>query len=149
MRTRHLSLIPFLALAQGAVAQEPDRYAIAGATVAVYNLAGAVTIERGSGDNVVVEVTRSGRDAGRLRVERMEVNGRAALVVRYPGDDVVYDELGRGSRTSMYVRRDGTFFGSGDRGDRITIRGSGGGTEAHADLRILVPAGRSVDVRLG
>lgn len=148
MRTKHLiSLTAFLTIAHPALAQTPDRYSISGATVAVYNLAGSVTIERGTGANVVVEVTRAGRDAARLQVERAEVNGRQALVVRYPDGDVVYDGPGSGS-TQLTVRGDGT-FGGGIRGDRIRIRRSGSGTRAHADLRILVPAGRDLELNLG
>lgn len=148
MRTQLISLTAVFAFAQGALAQTPDRYSIPGSTVAAYNLAGTVTIERGTGSNVVIEVMREGRDAGRLEVERIEVDDRPALVVRYPEGDVVYDERGGGT-TQINVRRDGTFFGSGMRGDRVTIRRSGRGTQAHADLRILVPAGRAVDLRLG
>ncbi|HSK18916.1 MAG TPA: DUF4097 family beta strand repeat-containing protein [Longimicrobiales bacterium] len=135
------------AAASGAFAQTPERYSIPGETVAVYNLAGSVTIERGTGANVVIEVTRGGRDAERLDVERTEVNGRPTLVVRYPDGDVVYS--GSGGSSQISVRRDGTFFGDGPRGERVSIRRSGRGTQAHADLRILVPAGRGVDVRLG
>lgn len=149
MRRMHLiSLIALPALAQSAYAQTPDRYSIPGSTVAIHNLAGSATIERGTGTNVVIEVTPAGRDAARLEVHRTEVDGTPALVVRYPsGDDVVYDGPGGGT-TQLRVRDDGT-FGSGIRGDRITIRRSGSGTEAHADLRILVPAGRNVELRLG
>lgn len=148
MRQSHLiSLTAFLTLAHPALAQTPDRYSIPGNTVAVYNLAGAVTIERGTGANVVVEVSRGGRDAAQLEVNRIEVDGNQALVVRYPDDDVVYRGPGGGS-TQMTVRSDGT-FGGGNRGDRIRIRRSGSGTEAHADLRILVPAGRDLELNLG
>jgi hypothetical protein len=148
MRQKHLiTLTTLLVLAHPALAQTPDRYSIPGATVAVYNLAGSVTIERGTGSNVVVEVTRGGRDATQLEVERAEVNGHQALVVRYPDDDVVYDGPGGGS-TQMTVRSDGT-FGGGIRGDRISIRRSGSGTRAHANLRILVPAGHDLDLNLG
>lgn len=150
-RTYLISLTAVLTLAQGtlaggALAQTPDRYSIPGSTVAVYNLAGTVTIERGSGANVVIEVTRAGRDAAQLEVERIDVDGRPALVVRYPDGNVVYDRPGGGT-TQINVRRDGT-FGSG-RGNRVTIRRSGRGTQAHADLRILMPAERSLEVRLG
>jgi hypothetical protein len=142
-----ISLTTLLTVAQGALAQTPDRYSIPGSTVAVYNLAGTVSIERGTGANVVIEVMRAGRDGARLEVERMEVNGRPALVVRYPDGDVVYAGRGGGT-TQMRVRDDGT-FGNGARGDRVTIRRSGRGTQAHADLRILVPAERAVELRLG
>lgn len=153
MRGTHLiRLSAFIALAHGtlaggAIAQTPDRYSIPGDAVAVYNLAGTVMIERGTGANVVIEVMRGGRDGGRLEVERLDVNGRPALVVRYPDDNVVYDGRGGGT-THINVRSDGT-FGSGRGGDRVAIRRSGRGLQAHADLRIRVPAGRAVDLRLG
>jgi hypothetical protein len=146
-RTHLISLTAFLTLAQGALAQTPDRFSIPGSAVAVYNLAGTVSIERGTGANVVIEVMRAGRDAARLEVERTEVDGRPALVVRYPDDDVVYDGSGGGT-TQIRVRSDGT-FGRGMRGSRVTIRRSGSGTHAHADLRILVPAEHAVELRLG
>src|SRR5690606_783670 len=142
---RLLTLAALLSVPLDALAQTPDRYSIPGDVVAVYNLAGAVTIEAGTGSTVVVEVGRGGRDAERLEVDRIDVNGRPALVVRYPEGDVVYGE-GRGS-TQLSVRRDGTFLDVRG-GERITIRSSGGGTEAYADLRILVPAGRSLALRL-
>jgi len=148
MRQKHLiTLTALLTFAHPALAQTPERHSIPGATIAVYNLAGSVTIERGAGADVVVEVTRGGRDAAQLNVERIEVDGRPALVVRYPDDDVVYAGPGGGT-TQMTVRDDGT-FGDGRRGDRVTIRRSGSGTEAHADLRILVPAGHDLDLNLG
>ena len=47
-------------------AQQPERVVLQGRDVAIYNLAGRLRVEGGSGDRVVVEVTRGGRDAGRL-----------------------------------------------------------------------------------
>lgn len=136
--------------AGSAQAQDVERYSISGSAVSVFNLAGAVRVERGSGDNVIVEVRRGGRDAQRLEVDRQEVDGRAALIVRYPEGDVVYRPAHGGeSRTSLSVRSDGTFYGDRRGGDRVNIRSSGRGTEAHADLRVLVPTGRSVQVMLG
>jgi lia operon protein LiaG len=131
--------------------QELERYSVGGDAVAIYNLAGSVRVESGTGANVVIEVRRGGADADRLDVARVNVNGRSALVIRYPDGDVVYDGGSRGhsSTTTVRVRADGTFFGDGDRGERITVRTTGHGTRAHADLRVLVPAGRSVDLRLG
>jgi DUF4097 and DUF4098 domain-containing protein YvlB len=120
--------------------QEVER--ISGRSVAVYNLAGQVEVVRGSGADVVVRVSRGGADASSLRVETGEIRGRSTLRVIYPGDEIVYEEMGRGSNTSLSVRDDGTFSDNGNRsGDRVQIRGSGGGLEAWADLVIEVPAG--------
>jgi hypothetical protein len=113
-----------------------------GTDAAVYNLAGSVEIVPGSGGEVVVQVTRGGSDAGRLELSVMEVDGREALIIRYPDDQVIYPEMGRGSNTQIRVRDDGTFFGGrSSGGDQIRISGSGRGMEAWADLRIAVPRG--------
>jgi lia operon protein LiaG len=131
-------------------AQEAERYSLSGNAVAIYNLAGSVRIEAGTGANVVVDVSRGGRDAGRLNVERREIDGNAGLVVRYPAGDVVYSGSGRfRGNSTVSVRDDGTFFGRGSSGRRVNVRSSGNGTDAHADLRILVPEGRTVLLRLG
>ncbi|MFH1765464.1 MAG: DUF4097 family beta strand repeat-containing protein [Gemmatimonadota bacterium] len=120
-----------------------EEHRVRGSEVAVYNLAGAVEVVPGSGSEVVVQVTRGGKDAGQLEVGVREVEGRQALVIRYPADQVIYPEVGRGSRTQIRVRSDGTFFG--DRGSpdtrEVRISGSGSGLEAWADLRIEVPRG--------
>lgn len=125
-------------------AQESETHRIEGRRVAVYNLAGQVDVVRGSGSDVVVRLTRGGRDAARIEVAVDEIGGRRALRVLYPADRIVYPEMGRGSTTRQGVRSDGTFGGGG--GERVTIRGSGDGLEAWADLRIEVPAGRSLEV---
>jgi hypothetical protein len=121
-----------------------EEHRVQGNDVAVYNLAGAVEIVSGSGSEVVVQVMRGGGDASQLEVGVQEIGGRQSLVIRYPGDRVIYPELGRGSRTQIRVRSDGTFYG--DRGSsntqEVTISGSGSGLEAWADLRISVPRGR-------
>lgn len=136
-----------LSLAGGVAAQE--RFPVGSDRVAVYNLAGHMRVEPGTGSSVVVEVTRGGSDAGRLSVRRTDSGGTGVVAVVYPDGDIVYPEMGRGSRTTLSVRSDGTFGGDGGLrvgGDRITIRGSGSGTRAWADVRVLVPAGRSVTV---
>jgi DUF4097 and DUF4098 domain-containing protein YvlB len=122
--------------------QEEQR--IRGDDVAVYNLAGTVEIVPGSGQEVVVQVTRGGRDAQRLEVDRMRVDGREALVIRYPSDQVVYPEMGRGSRTEIRVGQDGSFFRESEPSDsrRVRIMQSGEGLQAWADLRISVPRGQ-------
>lgn len=152
-RSARVTAVALFALCSASAvgAQQTERFTIVGERVAIYNIAGSVRIESGTGSQVVVEVRRGGADADRLRVDERTVDGRSALVVRYPDDDVVYAGGGRrGSfRTTLNVRDDGTFYGNRDGGRRIVVHGSGSGTEAHADLRILVPAGRSVDLRLG
>jgi DUF4097 and DUF4098 domain-containing protein YvlB len=128
-----------------------ERYQLAGERVAVYNLAGRVTVAAGSGSAVIVEVTRGGADAGELTVERGELGGTDALRVIYPGDRIVYPSEGYG-RTELRVREDGTFGDGGDwprdRGRRVVVARSGEGLEAYADLTIRVPAGRRVVVHL-
>jgi len=131
-------------------AQDVER--VRGAEVAVYNLAGRVEIVPGGGSDVVVRVQRGGADAAQLRIETSEIRGRQAMRIIYPSDEIVYPEMGRGSNTSTTVRADGTFSdggnGRGREGERTSVRGSGRGLEAWADLVIEVPAGQRVWVYL-
>ena len=120
--------------------QGTEEFQLSGPEVAVYNLAGDVRIVQGRGASVVVRVTRLGSDAQALDVEVGPVGGRQALRVIYPNDRIIYAELGRGSRTTVNVRSDGTFYDGS--GSRVEIRGSGRGLEAYANLDIEVPAGR-------
>jgi hypothetical protein len=130
-------------------AQQPERFTLQGRDVAVYNLAGVVRVEGGSGRDVSVEVTRRGPDAGRLEVRTGAVRGAETLRVIYPANRVVYPDLGRGSRTQLTVREDGTFGGRHGRGDRrVTITGGSDGLEASADLVVRVPRGQRVSVHL-
>jgi hypothetical protein len=108
-------------------------------------------VEGGPAGDVVVEVTRGGDDAAKLQVETGPIGGRQTLRVIYPDDDIIYAALGYHSSSTLDVRDDGTFnddhHGFG-RGHRVRIRGDGSGLDAHADLRILVPAGRRIAVYL-
>jgi len=153
LRIAALLLFPVTLAAQ----QQPERRTLAGDHVAIYNLAGVMRLERGTGNDVVVELTRGGRDAGRLQIATGPLRGRETLRVIYPDDEIVYRELGRGSNTTLRVRDDGTFNDREDRGRggrwsdegrRVRIAGSGGGLEAHADVRIAIPAGKRVEVYL-
>jgi len=146
LRTMGLTLVVALSVAPALGAQEVHR--VSGARVAVYNLVGETHVVRGSGGDVVVRVTRGGGDAARLEIGTATVNGREALIVRYPEDQIVYPALGRRSRTTVRIRGDGTFWGEGRGGDEVEIRGSGRGLEAWADLTIEVPAGKDVAVNL-
>jgi hypothetical protein len=153
-----LALVPCFLFTTVAAAQQPERFQLPGDDVAVYNLVGAVSVEPGTGD-LVVELTRTGRDAARLRVEQGEVRGAKALRVIYPADDILAPSMGTNSTTTLRVRDDGTFgdggdweggrhHRDGDRGRRVEIRGSGAGLAAGADLRIRVPPGKSLAVYL-
>lgn len=145
-----LSLAGLLAVGvQPAPAQESTRHVLVGETVAIYNIAGEAFIAGGSGEDVVVEVMRSGSDAGALRIETGEIRGRMTLRVIYPEDQIVYRGMGRGSRTTMRVRDDGTWGGSWRNGRRVTVTGSGRGLEAFADLKITVPRGGKVSTFVG
>ena len=140
-------------------AQQVERYPLQGDDVAIYNLAGSLAVEPGTG-GVTVEVTRGGADAARLRVERGEVRGRETLRVVYPSQDVAYTGLEPGSSTTLKVREDGTFGdGEGDhrhddedddrpRGRTVRITRERGDLRAHADLRVRVPAGHQVAFHL-
>ena len=154
-----LALVPSFLFITAATAQQPERFQLQGDDVAVYNLVGAVTVEPGTGD-LAVEITRTGRDAAKLRIEQGEVRGAEALRVIYPADDILAPSMGTGSLTDLRVRDDGTFGDGGDweggrhhrdrddRGRRVEIRGTGSGLAAGADVRIRVPAGRKLSVYL-
>ena len=140
--------------------QAAKSYSVAGNDVAIYNLAGEVTVRGGGTGAVTVEVTPTGPDGGRLTVATGRLDGVETLRVLYPSEDIVYRTLGRGSRTSLRVREDGTF---GDRdswnhdreghdreeGRKVTIRGEGSGLEASANLQITIPAGRKAGIYIG
>lgn len=135
----------------GAAAQE--RFNVGGDHVAVYNLAGEVTVVGTAGGDVTVEVRRAGADASQLRVEVGEIGGGVeALRVIYPADRIVYDDgPGWGGSSELRVRPDGTWGGGEgwrNSGDRVRVSGRGSGLEAHADLRIGVPRGQRVDIYL-
>jgi lia operon protein LiaG len=131
-----------------------DTRALSGDRVGVYNLAGEVHILGGSGRDVSVEVTRGGRDGGELEITTGVLDGASTLRVIYPGDRIVYSGMGRGSSTQLSVRDDGRFNDSNDhnssfRRHRVTLTGSGSGLEAHADLTLRVPPGRTLALYLG
>lgn len=136
------------ATALGAQQRAPERRTIAGSRVAVFNLVGTVRVAPGTGSDVVVEITRRGADADRLRIETGEVRGRQTLRVVYPSDRVRAPEMGRGSSTTLTVEEDGTFFGGrGSSGRRVRIAGDAG-LDAAADVVVRVPKGQNAAVHL-
>jgi hypothetical protein len=149
--TSYLALACLAIVASSASAQT-ERKTVTGSSIAIYNIAGKVSVEPGTGSDVIVEITRGGSGGSRLSIEVGDVRGRNALRVMYPDGDIVYPALGRWSNSSFSVGRDGTWGnerGNWGSGRRIRVRGSGGGVEAWADLRILVPQGKHVEVNLG
>jgi hypothetical protein len=141
---RRLAALLLLA-ALPAAAQQPERRTLEGEEIAIYNLAGRMRVVRGTGSGVTVEIQRRGPEARELRIETGPLRGRSTLRVVYPADRIYYDEMDRGSRTQLRVRRDGTFGDGMDRGEgeRVEISGRDGGLEAHADLTVAVPPGKS------
>jgi lia operon protein LiaG len=146
-----LTLVCLLLLPTAAPAQQGERYTVDGDEVAIYNLAGSLTVEPGTGA-VSVEMVRAGADAAKLRVERGEVDGRETLRIIYPAESIVYAGIERGSSTTLKVREDGT-FGDGDshehpRGRKVRVSGQGEGLRAHADLKVRMPAGQRLSIYL-
>lgn len=132
-----------------AAAQRSESYTLRGERTAVYNVAGKITIERGSGSSVVVEVSRGGNDARDLKIEQRTIDGRDALCIVYPDDKIIYPPHGRWAESNTSVDRDDCRGGSSSvfRGRRIDVSGSGRGVEAWADLHILVPNGRDFQLK--
>lgn len=149
---RFVAILPFVLAAPATLVAQQERHSLEGDDVAIYNLAGEVSVEAGQG-SIGVLLTRGGGAAGQLRVEQGEIGGRETLRVVYPSDHIVYPPLGSGSSTQLRVREDGTFGDEHERdersrGRRVTIADRGDGLDAHADLRISVPTGRQVAIHL-
>lgn len=129
-----------------AVAQSPERFTLRASAIEIHQVVGRVTVVQGSGSEVLVDVTRRGRDAGQVRVER---DGDGGLRIGPRDDDLVYPEL-RGGRVMGRVGRDGR-VGGGDGwfgGRSVTIRREGSGTEAWSDVVVRVPRGQRVAVHV-
>jgi DUF4097 and DUF4098 domain-containing protein YvlB len=131
-----------------------EAHVVPGDKVGVYNLVGEMRVVGGSGRDVTVDVATGGRSGGELRVESGVLDGVSTLRVIYPSNSIVYPALGRGGRTELHVREDGR-FGDSSIGRalfnrrRVTLSGSGRGLEAHADLTVHVPPGKTLSVFLG
>ncbi|MEQ1693614.1 MAG: DUF4097 family beta strand repeat-containing protein [Gemmatimonas sp.] len=145
-----------LTLSFASTARGQERQTVSGADVAIFNVAGRVRLESGTGSEVTVEMTRGGRDGAKLKLAVSELRGRNTFRVIYPtDDDIVYsgDRDDRwGSNTDLRIDGDGTWGGNvrdGFRGDRVRVKTRGSGTEAWADLVVRVPTGKTVSVYLG
>jgi lia operon protein LiaG len=148
-RTGLLAVLAVLALTTALPAQQGEQFRLRGDQVALFNLAGELRVEAGTLPDVVVEVARGGRDAGRMRVETGRIDGSETLRVVTPGDRIVYPRMNRGSRSELRVHDDGTFARGGLIGRRVTVAGSGSGVQAYADLRVSVPPGRRIRLHQG
>ena len=145
------ALLALCVSATSSFAQTEHR-ALTGDRVSIYNLAGRLRVQAVSGNQVSVDVTRGGRDASRLKLLTGEIRGWQSLRVAYSADEIVYPEMGRRSRTQLRVNADGTFDDDGDswrRDDRVEIRDSGSGLEAHADMVVGVPKGQRIAIHWG
>src|SRR4051812_12509154 len=109
--------------ASATASPENHRVSLTGTDIAVYNLAGRARLTAGNGNSVQVIVNALGRDAEDLKLQQGPIGGRTTLRIVYPGDRVIYPDMGRGSNTSIRVRDDGTFGGGRNHGDWM---GSGG-----------------------
>ncbi|HWA15650.1 MAG TPA: DUF4097 family beta strand repeat-containing protein [Gemmatimonadales bacterium] len=148
-----------LALGTLALAAAPlaaQSYSLSGDRVAIYNIAGAVTVTGGGSGAVKVQVDLQGGDARQLKVATGPIRGAETLRILYPDDDIIYSALGRGSNTQMQIREDGTWGNFGrekwsnrEERHRVTIKGSGRGVEAYANLSVTIPAGKTVGIFTG
>lgn len=158
-RTRVLGLAFGIALAGLATPSGADAQSrtvrLAGPAVAVYNLAGRVSVVPGSGSDVSVEVNAGGSDADALDIQTGPIDVRhgdwgevETLRVIYPSDRIHYD--GASGSSQLRVRDDGTFWGGGRwrDGREIEVGDRVDGLDAHADLEIAVPEGKRVRVAL-
>jgi len=138
-----LTLLP--ALASPALAART--YTLLGDDVAIWDPAGEVRFEATAGNAVEVVVTLQGPDASELTVNDQVLRGRPTLRVLYPGNNIVYPPMGRWSNSNTTVRDDGTWgHHNGWSGHKLTVKGSGSGIEAWADIVVRVPKGRTVAV---
>jgi lia operon protein LiaG len=150
MRTLSSTVVALLAaLPSLAAAQQTKTLTLQGQDVAVYDLVGELTVERGSGSAVQVEVRPGGKDAGKLTVESTQIKGRPAIRVNFPDDHIVYPAMGRHSNSNFSIDDDGTWDSKGNHSRRITVRGDGNGLEAHADITVRVPDGQRIALFLG
>jgi DUF4097 and DUF4098 domain-containing protein YvlB len=143
-----------VALFSSIVGAQTERRTLSGDRIAIYNLAGRLRVQAGTGSAVTVDITRGGRDGSRLTLASGDIRGANTLRVVYPADRIVYPDMGYRSRTDLRVNGDGTFDDRNDsrdwyREDRVEIRGSGSGLEAFADLVVSVPKGQRLSVHWG
>ncbi len=175
LKTRWLAIsksvcwsLPALAIMTPQQLAGQETYTLSGSRLAVYNIAGEITVTRGSGSDLVVEVTRRGSDADMLEIEIGDICDANALRVIYPDDDIIYSDSRPHGNSDLRIRPDGSFYGHdhwhrgyswgcrssrgdswrGRRGSRNRVRSRGPGVEAWADIRVMVPDGKRLEIYL-
>jgi lia operon protein LiaG len=154
---RALALFPSLAFAVLAASPAPttgngERFTLSGPSIAIYDLAGNVTVEAASASETSIEVVRRGSDASRLRVEAGPVGSVQTLRVIFPADRILFPDADRGFTDHVQVGDDGRFADRAlfpdDSSPRhvVTIASHGSGLDASADLHVRVPNGRRVSL---
>jgi hypothetical protein len=135
------------------LAAQTEHHTISGDRISIYNLAGTLRVQAGSGAQVGVDITRRGRDAAQLKIATGDVRGYNSLRVVYPADRIVYPEMRSRGRTQLRVNEDGTFDdnegGWFNRRDQVEITAYGSGLEAYADMTLSVPRGQRLVVHWG
>lgn len=136
--------LALLAVALPLQAQSVDHRTLS-SPAAIYNIAGTIHVVRGTGNEITVDVARSGRDADKLDIATGAIGDRQTLRVLYPADRIVFPRPHTDSylwREELEVNDDGTWGGNHHwRGRRVTIVGGGDGLEAHADVTVHLPPG--------
>lgn len=146
-----VSVLLGLALGSASLAaQQAERFTLSGSTIKVYNLIGTLDVGPATGGAATAEVTRRGNDGAKLTVE----GTGGTLKVLYPGSEFVYPSNGNRGRqeTTLRVRDDGTFYGDdwdNNSGRKVRITTRGGGLDARADIRLLLPAGTRAELNIG
>lgn len=146
------TLSSFTRLLRGSSASDAltSTYRFTEAVVRVASLAGTVTVEPHTGEEVEVRVTRAGEGAKALTVRSEVIKGEAVLIVSTAERAITFTGIGVHSSIDVPLTRDGRFSRlSSAIAQPITVMGRAGAPEAHADIVILVPAGRRLSVALG
>jgi hypothetical protein len=146
-----------LLLALPALAGFDEQRSFSSDTLTVNNLIGEVRVTGHGGSTFEVHVSVKGSDATRELIQlRSDEGSKATLTVAFPIKDhqnYVYPALGSKSKTSFRIDNQGDSWLSALLGSlsnrKITVRSSGSGLEAWADVEIRVPAGASLKVNHG
>lgn len=122
-------------------ASRAETYDFPAGRLVIHNLAGKAEVRPATGAGIKVELTRGGRDGAELKIEKDRDGAFDRLSILYTDRDYVYSTLGRHSRSTMSIGRDGRYGTKGNGQHRVTVKGNGSGTEAWADLVIYLPKG--------